>query len=89
MAKGTKTIWRLSRDNEGFGYAFEIDFVTYRHDGKIEFYIKKKERWEDGHITFPPRYYTDLGTNKELGNAYYKQYLVEGFKLIDKYTIEA
>lgn len=80
----TRTITTLREPFNEFGYAIEADFVQDNYDqGGVAYMLMLKERWEDGHFTFPSSHYKKF-KSKEEGNREYGKYLKEGFVLVNK-----
>lgn len=82
----TRTITKIREKFNEFGYAIEADFIQDRYDqGGTICELKLKERWEDGHFTYPAHSYKKF-KNAEEGNKEYKKYLARGFALVNKDT---
>jgi len=81
-----RTITTIRENFNEFGYAIEANFIQDQHDqGGMTYELILKERWEDGHFTYPSRRYKKF-KNKEEGNEEYKKYLAKGFIFISKNT---
>lgn len=64
-----------------YGYADEAEFRKTEENGVIRFDLYLKERWEDGHFTYP-NYHHRRFKNADEGNKIYMDYLKEGYKLV-------
>lgn len=81
-----RTITTIREDFNKFGYAIEADFVRDQYDqGGVTYELILKERWEDGHFTYPNHHYQKFH-NKEDGNRKFKYFMSRGFKVINKDT---
>ena len=82
----TRTITTIREKFNEYGYAIEADFIRNQHDqGGTTYELMLKERWEDGHFTYPNHKYKKF-KNAEEGNKAYKEYMKKGFVLIGKKT---
>lgn len=64
-----------------FGYADEVEFRQTEESGAVRYDIYYKERWADGHITYPTYSHRRFKTADE-GNKVFMEALADGYKRI-------
>lgn len=71
----------ILRRNTPYGYADEAEFRQTEENGSKRWDLYLKERWEDGHYTYPSYRHLRFSSMNE-GNEMYKKYLADGFQKI-------
>lgn len=83
-----RTITTIRGKFNKFGYADEVDFIQDNHDqGGKTYEMMRKERWEDGHFTYPTKHHLSFN-NREEGNREYKKLITEGYEFVCKFSFE-
>ena len=71
----------ILRKNTPYGYADEAEFRQTEENGVKRWDLYLKERWEDGHFTYPNFRHLRFHSADE-GNKLYREYLADGFQRI-------